>query len=223
MPLTVYSAVTQRHSVRAFLETPVEEEIIRRIIEAARHAPSGVNTQPWQVAVVSGAAKQRLQNAMLEKFQAGEHGKMDYAYYPDEWRAPYKQRRVETGKRLYGALQIERQNKEGQKAQWAANYRSFDAPVALYFFMDRSLQTGSFLDYGMFIQNVMLLAIEEGLGTCPQGALGEYPDIIRQELGYGADKLLVCGMALGYEDQEHPVNQYRTDREGVEDFTRFFD
>ncbi|WP_319381082.1 nitroreductase [Thiomicrorhabdus sp.] len=223
MSSNVYQAITQRHSVRAFLNKPVAQEQIRRILEAARFAPSGVNTQPWQVAVVSGATKQRLQNAMLKKFAAGERGKMDYAYYPNEWKIPYKQRRVETGKQLYGALQIDRKNKAGQKAQWAANYRGFDAPVTLYFFMDDCLQTGSFFDYGMFVENIMLLAQEEGLATCPQGALGEYPDLVRRELGYDRNKLLICGMALGYEDKEHPVNQYRTEREKVDDFTRFFD
>ncbi|WP_371811879.1 nitroreductase [Thiomicrorhabdus sp. 6S3-12] len=223
MSLSVSQAITQRHSVRAFLDQPVDNAIVQRILDAARYAPSGVNTQPWQVAVVSGETKLRLQNAMLDKFSAGERGKMDYAYYPDEWKGAYKLRRVQTGKQLYGALKIERHDKAGQMAQWAANYRSFDAPVALYFFMDKNLQTGSFFDYGMFVQNIMLLALEEGLGTCPQGALGEYPDIIREQLGYGDDKLLLGGMALGYENTDHPVNQYRTEREPVEAFTRYFE
>lgn len=221
--LSVSQAIEQRHSVRAFLEQPVEKTTIQRILDKARFAPSGVNTQPWQVAVVSGETKRRLQNAMQDRFAAGERGQMDYAYYPDEWHPPYKQRRVATGKQLYSALKIERGDKAGQAAQWAANYRSFDAPIALYFFMDRNMQNGSFFDYGMFVQNIMLLAIEEGLATCPQGALGEYPDIVREQLGYSEDKLLLGGMALGYEDKNHPVNQYRTEREPVEAFTQFFD
>lgn len=223
MTTSVHQAIQQRHSVRAFLDRPVETRVIHRILDRARFAPSGVNTQPWQVSVVTGESKQRLQQAMLDKFHAGECGKMDYSYYPDEWKPPYKQRRVATGKQLYGALQIDRQDKERQRAQWAANYRAFDAPVMLLFWMDDCLQTGSYFDYGMFVQNVMLLAIEEGLASCPQGALGEYPDIVRQQLGYENDKLLICGMALGYEDKNHPVNQYRTDREPVEHFTRFFE
>lgn len=223
MSTAVHQAIQQRHSVRAFLNRPVEKETIHKILECARWAPSGVNMQPWQVSVLSGESKQRLQQAMLDKFQAGERGKMDYSYYPDEWKAPYKLRRVETGKRLYGSLQIERKDKERQMAQWAVNYRAFDAPVMLLFWLDDCLQTGSYLDYGMFLQNIMLLAIEEGLATCPQGALGEYPEIARKELGYGDDKILLGGMALGYEDSSHPVNQYRTDREPVEIFTRFFE
>jgi nitroreductase len=223
MSLAVHQAILQRHSVRAFLDKPVETRVIHRILERARFAPSGVNTQPWQVAVVTGQSKQRLQAAMLERFHAGERGKMDYSYYPDEWKPPYKMRRIETGKRLYGALNIPREDKERQLAQWAANYRAFDAPVMLFFWMDNCLQTGSYLDYGMFWQNIMLLALEEGLATCPQGALGEYPEIVREQLGYADDKILLGGMALGYEDLTHPVNQYRTDREPVEAFSRFFD
>lgn len=223
MSISVQKAIHKRHSMRAFLNRPVEKETIHNILECARWAPSGVNMQPWQVSVVTGESKQRLQQAMLDKFHAGERGKMDYSYYPDEWKAPYKLRRVATGKQLYGALQIDRQDKERQLAQWAANYRAFDAPVMLLFWLDDCLQTGSYLDYGMFLQNIMLLAVEQGLATCPQGALGEYPDIARQQLGYGDDKILLGGMALGYEDSNHPVNQYRTDREPVETFTRFFE
>lgn len=222
MTKTVSQAIQQRHSVRAFLDRPVEISVIQNILDIARFAPSGVNTQPWQVAVVTGETRLKLQQAMLKKFESGEQGQMDYAYYPDEWHPPYKQRRVATGKQLYCALQIERSDKAGQLAQWAANYQSFNAPVVLYFFMDKSLNTGSYFDYGMFVQNIMLLALEAGLGTCPQGALGEYPNVVREILGYGEDKLLLGGMAIGYEDFEHPVNQYRTERETTENFSQFF-
>lgn len=223
MPITVTQAIRQRHSTRAFLDRPVDKSTLEQILDSARFAPSGVNTQPWQVAVVTGDAKQRLQQAFLAEFEAGNRGKMDYSYYPDEWHPPYKQRRVATGKQLYSALQIERHDKEGQKAQWAANYRAFDAPVMLLFFMDAHLNTGSYFDYGMFVQNIMLLAEEAGLATCPQGALGEYPDIIRQKLHYPEDKIVLGGMAIGYEDKTHPVNHYRTEREEVSHFVQFFD
>ncbi|MPQ76724.1 nitroreductase [Hydrogenovibrio sp. JE_KL2] len=220
---SVSDAIRQRHSVRAFLPTSVEEKLIHDILDDARFAPSGVNTQPWQVAVVSGETKTQLQNKMVAAFEAGETGQMDYQYYPKNWVAPFKQRRVTTGVALYNALKIEREDKAARLAQWAANYRSFDAPVSLFFFMDPSLETGSYFDYGMFAQNIMLLAVEKGLATCPQGALGEYPTIIKQHLGYDNDMILLGGMALGYEDKEHPVNSYRTEREAVNDFTRFFD
>lgn len=222
MTQTVSDAIQARHASRAFLDKAVDEQQIYQILDLARRAPSGVNTQPWQVSVVSGHTKQTLETQMLTQFNAGRRGKMQYQYYPKTWVPPYKQRRVETGKKLYGALNIAREDKEKQRQQWAANYRGFDAPLVLFFWMDNVLETGSYLDYGMFLQNIMLLATEHGLATCPQGALGEYPDIVRQALEVPADKILIGGMAIGYEDTSHPVNQYRTEREPVENFTRFY-
>ncbi len=148
---------------------------------------------------------------------------MDYQYYPVDWQPPYKERRKACGLQLYSTLQISREDKQRQMDQWAANYRAFDAPVALFFFMDGIMETGSFLDYGMFLQSLMLSAVEEGLAVCPQAALGEYPKIIKPFLGYPDDTVLLCGMSLGYEDPDALVNSYRTPREEVESFTRFFD
>jgi len=124
---------------------------------------------------------------------------------------------------LYSALGIDHKDKQHRMDQWAANYRSFDAPVALYFFLDGRLCTGSFVDFGMFLQSLMLAAVEEGLATCPQAALGEYPDIVKQALGYPEECTLLCGMALGFEDKDALENSYRTPREDVHTFTRFFD
>lgn len=221
--MNVTEAIKARHSTRAFLSTPVAEEDIAHILETARWAPSGVNMQPWQVAVVQGQTKQRLQEAMVDAFYRGQTETMDYHYYPTEWKNPYKKRRTDTGKRLYEAIEIERGDQDARRAQWAANYRSFDAPVAFFFFMDPSLETGSYLDYGMFLQNIMLLAAEKGLATCPQGALAEFPRLVKTSLGYDESLILLGGMALGYEDTSHPVNRYRTPRETLETFTRFFD
>jgi len=221
--MNVRNALLARKSVRAFLAKPVEREIIERILDAARHAPSGANTQPWQVAVVSGCKKQGIQEKMVAGFRSGKRGQADYQYYPVEWTSPYKDRRRACGLQLYSALDIKREDKERQRDQWAANYRAFNAPVALFFFMDVGLATGSFMDFGMFLQSLMLAAVEEGLATCPQAALGEYPEIVKQALGYPADSILICGMALGFEDRDAAVNSYRTPREDVHTFTRFFD
>jgi nitroreductase len=198
-------------------------EVIREILDAARHAPSGANTQPWQVAVVKGDAKRRLEQRIGDAFRSGTEPRMDYLYYPTEWSEPYKSRRVACGLQLYDALRIARDDRERRLEQWAANYRAFDAPIALFFFMDAGLQTGSFMDYGMFLQSVMLVAVEKGLATCPQAALGEYPGIVKQELGYPENSILICGMALGYEDPDAPINSYRVPREEVSTFTRYFD
>mgnify|MGYP000333147200 CR=1 FL=1 len=177
--MDVSEALRKRKSVRSFIDKDVAIEDIKEILESAGHAPSGVNTQPWQVLVLTGDQKQQLQSKMEAEFRAGQKGKMDYQYYPLEWIEPYKARRKECGLQMYSALEISREDKEKQLNQWAANYRAFDAPVMLLFYMDGVMETGSFLDYGMFIQSVMLAATEKGIATCPQAALAEYPEIVK--------------------------------------------
>lgn len=220
--MNIVDALKQRKSTRAFLNKAVSQEKITRILEAARHAPSGTNAQPWQVAIVTGNKKDELTKAMTASFQKEGIGTMDYQYYPTTWREPYKKRRVTCGAQLYSALKIERRDKAKRLEQWIANYRAFDAPVILFFFLDPLMQKGSFLDYGMFIQSIMLAALEEGLATCAQAALGQFPQLIKESLGYSQDTILLCGMALGYEDEDAPVNNYRTTREDVKVFCKFF-
>ena len=220
--MKVTDALINRKSTRAFLDKVVEIEKIERILNAARHAPSGANTQPWQVAVVAGDKKHQLEQLIENAFRSGIKAKMDYQYYPCEWQQPYGQRRKATGVQLYTALGIAREDKQKRQDQWAANYRAFDAPVMLFFFMDPVLKMGSFMDYGMFLQSIMLAAIDEGLASCSQAALIEHPEIVKKTLGYPDESILICGMALGYEDTKAKVNSYRTPREEVGTFTRFF-
>ncbi|MGH1428575.1 MAG: nitroreductase [Arenicella sp.] len=220
--MKVSDALQQRKSTRAFLDKAVDEALIRKVLTSAAHAPSGVNSQPWQVAVLSGAKKRDLQSKMEAAFRGGQKGKMDYSYYPNEWISPYKDRRKECGLLMYSTLEITREDKERQLDQWAANYRAFDAPTMLLFFMEDIMEAGSFMDFGMFLQSVMLSAMEEGLATCPQAALGEYPDIVRKELGYPDNAIVMCGMAIGYEDESALVNSYRTSREDIDVFTKFY-
>jgi len=220
--MKVTEALQQRKSVRAYLDKPVEDEKIRAILDAARHAPSGVNTQPWQVAVVTGETKQKLQEKIEAEFRSGNKGKAEYSYYPNEWVEPFTSRRRECGLLMYKTLEIKREDKQRQLDQWAANYRAFDAPVMLLFFMDKRMQAGSFMDYGMFLQSIMLAAVEQGLATCSQGSIADYPEIIKEILGYSDDNILLLGMALGYEDTNAKVNSYRTSREDIDSFTTFF-
>ncbi|MDH5409153.1 MAG: nitroreductase [Gammaproteobacteria bacterium] len=216
-------AITSRWSCRAYLDKPVSREQVQSLLDIARWAPSGVNTQPWQVAVVSGATKQRISDAIIQARESGQKENPDYGYYPPEWNEPYKGRRKATGLALYGALKIERGDAEAQKNAWFNNYRFFGAPVGLFIFIDRQLETGSWVDLGMFIQSLMLAAIDAGLATCPQAALAEYPDIVREALSISAEQKLVAGLSLGYADMAHPVNQYRTEREPVETFSKWYD
>ncbi|MEA2079379.1 MAG: nitroreductase [Pseudomonadota bacterium] len=221
--MNVIEALNQRKSTRAFLQQDVDKAVIEEILDAARHAPSGANTQPWQVAVVTGEKKRKLEQRLEAAFRDGIAAKADYVYYPTAWSEPYKSRRVACGLQLYSALHIEREDKQRRRDQWVANYRAFDAPVVLFFFMDAGLQTGSFLDYGMFLQSLMLAAVDKGLASCPQAALAEYPLIVKQELGYPENSILICGMALGYENRDAAINHYRVPRVEVPAFAQFFE
>ncbi len=221
--MQVSDALRERKATRAFLDKAVEHEKIIRILDVARHAPSGTNTQPWKVAVVSGETKQKLCSAMESAFRNGNPGTMDFRYYPKTFKGVYRDRRRACGLQMYSTLNISRDDKAKQADQWAANYRAFDAPTMLLFFIDNILETGSFFDYGMFAQSVMLAAVEEGLATCPQAALAEYPNIAKEMLGYPEDTTLVVGLALGYEDKSALVNSYRTPREPIKAFTQFFE
>lgn len=215
----VLEAIRGRASTRAFLDKPVPRQTVAAVLDAARWAPSGVNSQPWHVAVLTGGSKRRLGEAIVAAREAHAPENPDYAYYPDQWVEPYRSRRRACGLALYGALGIARGDSERRKAAWLRNYRFFDAPVGLLFFLDKRLAQGSWLDMGMFMQNVMLAARGHGLETCPQAALAEYPDLARAAAELGPEFAVVCGMALGYADPDHPLNRYRTEREPVERFT----
>lgn len=221
--MDILEAIRTRHSVRAFLDKPVPRATVEAVLDAARWAPSGVNTQPWEVAVVTGETKRRIAEAIIAARTAKVPENPDYSYYPDRWDEPYKSRRKACGLALYQALGIGRDDTEARKAAWYRNYHFFGAPTGLLFFIDARLNKGSWIDMGMFLQNVMLAARAHGLATCPQAALAEYPGIVREILAMPADKLLVCGMGLGYEDPIAPVNHYRTEREPVAGFTAWHD
>lgn len=222
----VDAAITSRRSIRAFLPTPVAREDIEKILDVASHAPSGSNTQPWKVYVVTGQAKERLSGAITAAYadpaQAREHTE-EYAYYPREWISPYVERRRKVGWDLYALLGLTRDNKAGMAAQHARNYRFFDAPVGLIFTIDRVMDQGSWLDYGMFLENIMIAARGRGLDTCPQAAFTQFHRIIEQQLGIPENEMVVCGMALGYGDRSKVENSLITAREPVSGFTRFLE
>ena len=219
-------AIVSRRSIRAFLSTPVPREEIEAILDVARHCASGVNTQPWQVHVLTGAAKARLSSAVLEAYDDPElAARQDepYDYYPREWVSPYIDRRRKIGWDLYSLLGIAKNDKPRMHAQHARNYRFFDAPVGLIFTIDRVMQQGSFIDYGMFLQSVMVAARARGLDTCPQAAFTTFHRIIARELNIPDRQLLVCGMSLGYADPSRVENSLVSEREPVSNFTHFHD
>lgn len=222
--LSADEAISTRRSVRAFLPTPVPRAVVEEILALACRAPSGTNTQPWQVDVMSGGALQRLSAAVLAAYEdpaERERHTEEYAYYPREWRSPYIERRRKVGWDLYGLLGIAKDDKARMHAQHGRNYRFFDAPVGLVFSIDRVLQQGSWLDYGMFLQNIMVAARARGLHTCPQAAFTPFHRIIARELAWPAERMLVCCMALGHADPAAVENRLQTEREPVSGFARF--
>lgn len=219
--MDILEALKERKSVRAFLDKEVPKELIKEILEGAKYSPSGVNIQPWNVYVVSGEKKKDIEGEIQKAFDEGKNESMDYSYYPLVWEEPYKSRRKDTGLLMYKTLGISREEKQRQKEQWKANYRAFDAPVVIYFFIDKSLGKGSYLDYGMFLQSIALSAVSLGLGSCIQAALAEYPSIVKKHLDIDDSKELICGMALGYEDKDALINSYRTSRVDIDEFTKF--
>ncbi len=220
--MDVLDAITGRNATRAFLGKTVGDAQVRAILDAARWAPSGVNIQPWQVAVVRGAAKERLAQALIAARAAGPAA-ADYRYYPEQWFEPYKERRKQCGLALYQALEIRREDAEKQQAAWNSNYHFFGAPVGLLLFLDRRLGQGAWIDMGMFVQNIMLAARGLGLATCPQASVADYPQLVREQLGIEPELALLGGIALGYADPEAAVNRYRTEREPVDAFTRWYE
>ena len=218
------AAVASRRSVRAFLPTPVPRATVERILAVASRAPSGTNTQPWKVYVLTGEALRSLSRRLVAAYddpeESARHSE-EYPYYPTEWVSPYIDRRRKIGWDLYGLLGIGKTDKARMHAQHRRNYEFFGAPVGLMFTIDRILRQGSWLDYGMFIEGVMVAARAHGLDTCPQAAFTPFHRIVTDEIGAPANEQLVCGMSLGWADPGAIENTLVTEREPVANFTRF--
>ena len=226
----VDDAIRSRHSVRAFLNTPVKKQDVLDILSVASRAPSGTNTQPWKVYVVTGDTRQKMIDqvcqAQIELFSnpaLADQYQETFAYYPDTWISPFIDRRRENGWGLYGLLGIQKGEKEKIAAQQLRNYQLFDAPVALYFTVNKAMGIGSKMDISMMIQNVMVAARARELDTCPQAAWNPFHAIVLDVLQAPEDEELVCTVALGYADPEHIVNTFVTPREPAENFTVFLD
>ena len=220
---TVEEAIASRRSIRCFLQDPVTRETVTELLALASRAPSGTNVQPWRVTVIGGEAKAALSAAILEAHDGDGKPEREYNYYPLEFPEPYLSRRRKIGWDLYGLLGIERGEKEKMHVQHGRNFEFFDAPVGMIFSIDRMLEIGSWLDFGMFLENIMIAARGKGLHTCPQAAFANYPKIIRERLGIPEDEVVICGMSLGYADHAAPENALVTEREPVENFATFID
>jgi nitroreductase len=214
-------AITGRRSVRAFLPDAVDRSVVEHILTVAARAPSGTNMQPWRVYAVAGAAREALSAALVAAHAEPEGHTAEYGYYPDPFVEPYLGRRRKVGWDLYGRLGIARGEGARMHAQHARNFTFFGAPVGFVFTLDRQLEIGSWLDYGMFLQNVMIAARGHGLDTCVQAAFAPFHKVIRAHLPLGENELVVCGMSLGIADPSAPENGLVTERVPVDEFATF--
>jgi len=225
-PASVDAAIASRFSARAFLPTPVARDLIEHILGVASRAPSGTNTQPWRVYVVQGAKRDQIVTEVCAAHDAiranpalADEYREAYDYYPEKWVSPYIDRRRENGWGLYGLLGITKGDKDAMHAQHQRNFRFFDAPVGLFFTIDRVMGRGSLVDCGMFLQNIMVAARAHGLHTCPQAAWNGFSKIIQPIIGMSDNEMMVCGMSLGYADETALVNTFHTPRVAVQEFT----
>jgi nitroreductase len=227
-PENVDEAIRSRVSARAFLDKPVKRADIESILQVASRAPSGTNCQPWRVYVLQGESRDALvrdacaaHDAMRANPALASEFVEDYDYYPTKWASPYIERRRENGWGLYGLLGIGKADRDKMHFQHQRNFLFFDAPVGLMFTLDRVMGRGSLLDYGTFLQSIMVAARARGLHTCPQAAWNTFGSLVKNHIGANEGEMLVCGMALGYADEAAIVNTFHTPREPVEAFTKW--
>ena len=215
----VEDAILSRRSIRAFRPDPVPDAVMRRILEAARWAPSGSNIQPWKVHVLNGESLRRYSGALLAAEEAGESADMEYHYYPPNWREPFLARRRACGYGLYDAMGVARDDRAGRRRAQRRNFEFFGAGTGLLFWIPADLEHGSWLDYGTFIHSIVLAAQGWGLAATAQGALGMYPHVAHRMFGIAADHTLIGGMSIGWPDDGDGVNRFQPERVDVDTFT----
>jgi nitroreductase len=220
--MDIREAVETRFSCRAFLDTPVDAAVVRDILTRAAQAPSGGNVQPWRVHVLAGEPLARLKRMIVPRATAAPRGEgAEYDIYPSGLKEPYERRRREVGELLYRALGVTREDRPGRYRQYARNFAFFDAPVGLFFAVDRQMGPPQWSDLGMFIQTVMLLARGHGLHTCAQEAWTFWHRTVGEFLALPAEHMLFCGLALGHADPDAAINRWRAPRAPLTDFASF--
>ncbi len=211
-------AIRSRKSVRQFLDKPVPQEVVREILETSKWAPSGGNLQPWTVHVLAGSELKAFVAEIHSGLMSGRDEAPEYHVYPPELKDPYKTRRRIVGQALYDLIGVPREDKVGKLKQLAKNFEFFGAPVGLFFVMDRQMEIGQYADLGMFMQNIMLMARDKGLHTCPQEAWARWPETTSRFLNIGAHEMMFCGMALGYMDDKALINDLQSERAALDEF-----
>ena len=220
--MNVSDAVSSRRSVRVFLDQAVSREVIERVLDKARRAPSGGNVQPWNAVVLAGEPLERLKVAVAEALALGKAGRsMEYAIYPTGLDGRYEDYRFDVGEKMYQALGIGREDKAARLSQFAANFRAFDAPVLMLIHTPRYMGPPQWSDLGMWLQTVMLLLREEGIDSCPQEAWAMYGAQVREHAQIPDDHIFFCGMAIGFRDPDAAVNQFEVARAPLSEMVRF--
>ena len=220
--MDVTEAVQSRRSVRAFLDRPVPESLLRDAIDLAARAPSGGNVQPWRIVAVSGEPLKQISALVAQRIRrADPDERPEYAIYPPNLWEPHRTARFELGEQMYAALGVTREDKLGRLQQFARNYEFFGAPAALFCYVDRRMGPPQWSDLGMYLQTLMLLLRERGLDSCAQECWSVYPKTVGSVLQPPPELMLFCGMSIGYADPDAPVNGFRSQRLPVEEFARF--
>jgi nitroreductase len=223
MERDVLSILTARHCKRAFLDRPVPRAVLEDVLSAAAHAPSTRNGQPWAVSVLLGEAREALVRRLCALFDHDTPMQMDYASRPAELPASHQERAAAAGAGVHAAKGIGRDDAAGRRAHLRDNFRFYGAPVAMIFHLPSNAAPGTFLEMGFFVQNVMLGLVARGLGSCPQASVTGYSDALREHLGLGTDRLIVCGMSVGYPDESAPVNGFAPARAPLADYTQWLE
>ena len=219
--MNVTQAITERHSIRRFLPKEVSPDIIKKILTDASRAPSGTNTQPWKVTCVTGEKKEQLSRAISDAIK-NDQANLEYRYMPSKLREPYISRKRKVGYKLYELYGISRDDYPARKQAMLRNFEFFGAPVGLFFRMDRDLLYGSWLDMGMFMQNIMILARAHGLESCPQQAWCEFGSTVHKVLDIPEDEIIISGMSVGYAAKA-PENTLISERADVDEFAIFLE
>lgn len=209
-----------RRSVRAYRPDPVPDAVLHQLLQSARQAPSGGNLQPGHFIQVRGPLRDALTQALLADRDSATPEREDYGYFPRPMPMALRKRQAASAQALYGALGVAREDRAGRDAQFARNYRFFDAPVALVISIDARFGAGGYMDLGMSLYGLQLAAAAKGLGSCAIGALASYPDTVRRVLGLADSEHIVCGLALGWPDDAAPVNRTQTTRAPLGEYFR---
>jgi nitroreductase len=219
--MSIIAMLEKRYSTRAYLDTPVTQNILETIFEQAQRAPSNCNVQPWQTYVVSGKKKEALKDDLLTAVMSGTPPNPDFNWLP-KYEGIHRDRQFGSANALYSSIGVTRDDKRGRQLAMVRNWHFFDAPHVAFFTMDKYLDIMGAVDLGIYAQTLSLILSEHGLSNCMQGALGQFPDPVRKALNLPEQRGILFGMSFGYADENNPVNNTRTDREDIANAVAFF-